>query len=190
MTRAFISVGSNVRPAENVREALCRLALQARITGISTVYQTAAEGRPEDPPYYNCVVEVATEMPPLELKRKVLRPIEEALGRERTADKYASRTIDLDLILYGEAVLAAAELTLPDPQILRRPFVALPLLELFPGATLPGSGLRMEEVAGKVSGEGMKALEDYSETLRKEIGYDGKCRESRAPGEGTPGRDR
>ncbi len=70
------------------------------------------------------------------------------------------------------------------------PFLAIPLLELFPGACLPGSGLRIEEVAGQMSGEGMKALDDYTEYLREEIGYDSKRRESRASGQGAAGRNR
>ena len=61
MARAFLSVGSNIDPAENVRRALELLCSHVRITGISTVYLTPAEDRPEQPSYYNCVVEVETQ---------------------------------------------------------------------------------------------------------------------------------
>ena len=64
------------------------------------VYRTEPLGRPEQPRYYNCVVEIETGIARVELKQTLLRPIEDALGRTHTADKFASRTIDLDLIVY------------------------------------------------------------------------------------------
>ncbi len=190
MARAFVTVGSNIHPAKNVREAIRLLALQIRIGGISTVYQTEAEDRPEQPPYYNCVVEIGTEIPPMELKYGVLRKIEEALGRKRGADKYASRTIDLDLIVYDDLVMETEELKLPDPQVLRRPFVAIPLVELAPGLILPGLGLRIEEVAKGLTSARMMPLEEYTEFLRKEIDDGNKHREDRTPGPGASGRNR
>jgi 2-amino-4-hydroxy-6-hydroxymethyldihydropteridine diphosphokinase len=101
MTRAFIGIGSNIDPAENVRAAIRSLAQQTRLVGISMVYCTDALDRPEQPPYYNCVVAIETEVPPAEVKHGILHPIENSLGRKRTADRYAPRTIDLDLIVYG-----------------------------------------------------------------------------------------
>lgn len=169
MARAFVSIGSNINPAENVRKAIHRLALQVRVLGISTVYLTEAEGRPEQPPYFNCVVEIETEAPPVELKHQVLRRIEEDLGRERSEDRYAPRPIDLDLIVYDDLVMETDDLTLPDPQILHRPFLAILLRELAPGLTLPGLNRRMEEVAAALPQGSMKPLESYTERLRRAI---------------------
>jgi 2-amino-4-hydroxy-6-hydroxymethyldihydropteridine diphosphokinase len=169
MARAFLSVGSNIDPADNIKKALVLLCRHTDIRGISTVYLNPAEDRPEQAPYYNCVVEVATEIPPAEFKYSVLRKIEETMERKRTADKSAARTIDLDLILYDEMIVHSGGLTLPDPQIFRRAFVASPLLELSPELRLPGTGKSVAEVAASLRENTMTPLREYTELLRKEI---------------------
>jgi 2-amino-4-hydroxy-6-hydroxymethyldihydropteridine diphosphokinase len=169
MVRAFIGVGSNIEPAENVRKALRLLASQVRIVDISNVYSTETEGRPEQPSYFNCVVEIETGLPPIELKQKVLRKVESELGRKRTKDKSAPRTIDLDLILYDDLVQNADDLILPDPQISTRPFLAIPLLELEPDLILPGINLPIKKVAAQLKPARMKPLKSYTGLLKKEI---------------------
>ncbi len=168
MARAFVALGSNIDPERNVPAALQRLAQAARVLGISMVYRTPAEGRPEQPAYYNCVAEVETAAAPLEF-RLTLRQIEAALGRRRTADKYAARTIDLDLILYDELVFESDELTLPDPLIARRAFLACGILELAPELRLPGSGRPIAEIAASIAGTEMEPLEDFTARLRRQI---------------------
>lgn len=170
MSRAFIGVGSNVRPVENVRKALELLIRQVRIREVSTVYLTEALGRPEQPPYYNCVVEIETELPPLVLKQSVLRRVEEELGRSRGRDEFAPRAIDLDLILYDDVVMQTSELVLPDPDIPDRPFLAIPLHELIPDLILPGSGERIEDVVRRLPRAKMKALAEYTAVLRRVVG--------------------
>lgn len=167
MARVFIGIGSNIEPEKNVRAAICGMAQQTRVTGISTVYCTDALDHPEQPQYFNCVAEIETEALPAEVKHGILRPIENSLGRKRSEDKYASRTIDLDLILYGDLVMATEDIKLPDPEILERPFLAIPLFELAPGLVLAGCNLRISEVAARVPHEGMRPLEDYTLLLRK-----------------------
>lgn len=169
MVRAFIGVGSNINPAENVRNAIRLLSKEEHILGISTVYQTQPEEGLEQPSYYNCVVEIETKTSPEELKYKVLRKIEKDLGRKRSRNKYASRAIDLDLILYDDLVLNTDDFTLPDPHIASRPYLAIPLYELNPELVLPGSDLRIKELASSLSSEGMQPLYNYSELLKKEI---------------------
>jgi 2-amino-4-hydroxy-6-hydroxymethyldihydropteridine diphosphokinase len=169
MARAFIGIGSNIEPAENMHAAIRSLARQTRLTGISTVYLTQALGRPDQPPYYNCVVEIETEAPPAEIKYGLLRNIENDLGRLRTQDKYAARTIDLDLIVYGDLALDADGIKLPDPEILERPFLAIPLFELAPDLVLAGHGSHISEVAAGLPQEGMQPLKDYTGSLRKEL---------------------
>jgi dihydroneopterin aldolase/2-amino-4-hydroxy-6-hydroxymethyldihydropteridine diphosphokinase len=169
MARAFIGIGSNIEPAENVRAAIRSLARQTCLVGISMVYLSDALGRPDQPPYYNCVVEIETEAPPAEIKYGLLRDIENKLGRKRTEDKYAPRTIDLDLIVYGDLTLDAEGIKLPDPEILERPFLAIPLFELAPDMVLAGSGLRISEIAAKLPQDGMKPLKVYARLLREEM---------------------
>ncbi len=169
MARAFVSVGSNIDPERNVRSALRLLGEQVAIRAVSTVYLTEPIGPAGQPPYYNCVADVETALAPLDLKQIVLRGIETAQGRDRTGDKYAPRTIDLDLILYDEVVMATDELVLPDPDILQRPFLAIALRELAPGLVLPGSGKAISDAAPPLPHEMMKPLESYTELIRKEI---------------------
>lgn len=169
MARAFIGIGSNIEPAENVRAAIRALARQTHLVGVSMVYLTGALGRPEQPPYYNCVAEIETELPPAEIKFGVLRDIESKLGRQRTVDKYAARTIDLDLIVYDDLVLDAEGIRLPDPDIPERPFLAIPLAELAPDMVLAGYGLRVGEIAARLPQDGMKPLQDYARLLREEL---------------------
>lgn len=169
MARAFIAIGSNIDPGANVRAAIRALALQVKIAAVSTVYLTPAEGRPDQPAFYNCIVEIETDIAPLEIKHQVLRPIEAALGRKRESDKYAPRTIDLDLILYGEAVLNTNELVLPDPAILQRSFLAIPLAELAPDLIIPGIGKRASDIAAAFHNSGIHPLASYTSSLREEI---------------------
>ncbi len=169
MARIFVSVGSNIEPGENVRKAVHLLSRRARIVGISTVYLTEPECRPDQPPYYNCMAEIETSLPPAELKHTVLRQIEDELGRKRGRDKYAPRTIDLDLTVYGDLLLKTEDLTIPDPEIMRRPFLAVPLSELAPELKLPGSCLVMRDAAAALPRDKMKPLTAYTDMLRREI---------------------
>ncbi len=168
MARAFVSVGSNIEPEKNVRSALQRLGEQVSIRAVSTVYLTKPIGPAGQPPYYNCVADVETDLTPLGLKQKVLRGIETALGRSRTGDKYAPRTIDLDLILYDEVAMTTDELVLPDPDILQRPFLVAAMRELADGLVLPGSGKSINDAVAPMPHE-MKPLEQYTKLIRKEI---------------------
>lgn len=169
MMRSFVSVGSNIDPGENIKKALSKLSARVAVKGISTVYSTEPIGPPGQGEFYNCVVEIDSPMPPEDLKYRVLRPIEHELGRERNGDRYAARTIDLDLILCGERVVDSGSMRLPDPQILVRPFIAIPLRELSPGLVLPGMKESIDDVAGRLSAAGMKPLESYTARLRSEI---------------------
>ena len=142
MSRVFIEVGSNIEPEKNVRNALKLLSRQFPVVRISTFYRTPAEGRPEQPPFVNGVVEIETDVPPADLK-KCLLLTEGMLGRIRTGDKFASRTIDLDIVTDED---------------MRRPFVAIPLHELAPDL-VPETAEAAE----------MEPLPEFTEELRKEV---------------------
>jgi 2-amino-4-hydroxy-6-hydroxymethyldihydropteridine diphosphokinase len=172
MARAFIGIGSNVDPEKNVRAAVRSLAQQTRLAAMSMVYLTNALGHPEQPDFYNCVVEIETDIPPRQVKHVLLRPIENALGRNRTEDKFAPRTIDLDLIVYGDIAINTADMRLPDPEIMERPFLAIPLFEVAPELSLPGFNLRIHDIAARLPQSGMLPLEEYSSLLRREMGLD------------------
>ena len=169
MSQAFVSVGSNIEPEENVSRAIKLLARQVSITGLSTVYITEPVGRPEQAPYYNCVVEIDTPLAPLELKNTVLRRIEGELGRVRGEDKFAPRAIDLDLILYGDVVMKTGDLVLPDPEIRNRPFLAGPLFELAPNLIMPDSKEPVSVIASHMRDSGMTPLLAYTNRLLREL---------------------
>lgn len=166
MTTAFISMGSNIAPEKNIVEALKLLSSHVKILKVSTVYLTEPLQGKSQPKYYNCVVKIETETEPRNLKVDVLKPIERKLGRERTEDKYASRTIDLDLIAYGDLRLNTKELVIPDPEIQKRAFLAVPLCEIEPGLQLPGWDKSIEEIADSFRDPGMIPLIDFTTTLR------------------------
>lgn len=172
MSRAFIAAGSNIDPEKNIRSAVRLLGNHARVVDSSTFYRTEPLGRPDRPFYLNGVIEIETDMPPEKLKRDVLRRIERHLGRVRTPDRYAPRTIDLDLIAYDDIVMHTPELVLPHPDIAARPFVAVPLAELAPDLIFPGSTTSIRDIAASFSRAGMMPLDGFSQELRREISHD------------------
>ena len=164
--RIFVSLGSNIAPEENLRRGVKLLGEVVEVQRISTVYRSAAWGRPEQEPFMNAIAEISTPLPPVELRGK-LREIEARLGRERTADKFAPRTLDIDLILYGERQESEAESCLPDPEIAERPFLVVPLAELAPDLRLPGRTETVAEMATWLTDAGLTALAEYTAELRK-----------------------
>ncbi|MHB9134518.1 MAG: 2-amino-4-hydroxy-6-hydroxymethyldihydropteridine diphosphokinase [Armatimonadota bacterium] len=172
MPHAYIAIGSNIHPEDNVHRALLLLARRVRITGISTFYRTAPLGNPGQQAFYNGVVAVETDIPPEALKYQVLRKIEEESGRRRTADKYAPRTIDLDLLLYDDLLLNTETLILPDPDIAARPFLAIPLCELDPARVLPGAGKTLREIAAALPDQEMEPLTAFTAALREDIRHE------------------
>jgi len=161
---AFVGMGTNQEPEENLEKAL-RLLSKEGLFALSTIYRTEPLGRHEQPMFLNCVAGLRTERPPLGLKA-ALKNIEAALGRVRTDDRYAPRPIDLDLLSYGDARLEREGLVLPDPEIETRPFIAIPLYELAPQALTP-SGRPLEEVVKGLPAVHMEPLPALTGRLRK-----------------------
>ncbi len=131
-TEAYIAAGSNISPRENIKRALRILEQHVTISAISNFYRNEPLDRPEQNDFINGVIRILTAYQPRYLKFNVLREIESQLGRVRTDDKDAARTIDLDLILYDKVTINEEDLILPDPAIAIYPFVAVPLEELAP----------------------------------------------------------
>ncbi len=144
--RAFIAIGSNIEPERYLPLAVHQLADLGVILACSEVYQNPAIASEPQPDYLNAAVLIKTSLEPLEI-RTHLRQIESNLDRVRTEEKYAPRTIDLDLCLYGDLQWEDADLTLPDPDVLTRPFLALTLSELAPDFIYPGTDLTLESLA-------------------------------------------
>ena len=166
---AFVAVGSNIAPREHIPKALDLLRTYVRVTSASTFYSTPSLGRPELPEYRNGVLKIETCHKPFTLKFDVMRPIEDKLGRVRSGDRYAPRTIDLDVILYGEQVVDEEGLLIPDPGIWERPFVAVPLLELAPELVIPGTGEPLAELDScKRRGE-LRADEVLTQTMKERL---------------------
>ena len=134
---AAIALGSNLpssfgSPADNLREALSRLAALGNITAISTFHATDPVGYLDQPRFLNAAALLDTSLPPLDLLHSLLA-IERAMGRDRsTAPPKGPRIIDLDLLLYSDLIVQTPELTLPHPALHERRFVLAPLAEIAP----------------------------------------------------------
>lgn len=145
---AFISLGSNLAPEWHLPLAVRRVVGLGHIVAVSRVYQNPAVGRAAQPDYLNASVLVRTELPPLAI-RETLRRIEADLGRVRGTDKFAPRTIDMDLCLYGRLVMQG-ELVLPAPEIEQRAYLAVTLAECAPEFVHPITGERLGVLAGRL----------------------------------------
>ena len=155
---AYIGIGANLGDARaNVKDALARLAALpgARLLKASSLYRTAPIGSSGDD-YINAVACLDTQLPAPELLA-ALQAIEQAHGRERPY-RNAPRTLDLDLLLYGEQVIATPALTVPHPRMLERAFVLMPLLEIAPDAAVPGRG-PVRAFAPAVAGQAIVRLD-------------------------------
>jgi 2-amino-4-hydroxy-6-hydroxymethyldihydropteridine diphosphokinase len=144
VTLAYIGLGSNLGD----REALIRRAAELiGATRLSTIRETEPWGLESQPMFLNAVAEIETALTPRRLLDHLL-DIERRLGRERIGPRWGPRTIDLDLLLYGEETVAEPGLIVPHPRLGDRLFVLEPLAELIPTQKIPGSGTVSEALAG------------------------------------------
>ena len=137
--KAVIALGSNLGNRElYIDSAVAELAKVIEITHLSTNHETDPVGGPEQPKYLNAIAIAETELDPRELLIIMLE-IENRLGRKREVH-WGPRTIDLDLIVFGDEVIDSEVLILPHPRAHERKFVLEPWLEIDPGAYIPGIG--------------------------------------------------
>lgn len=136
---AYVALGANLGDrAKTLESAIAQLRGTEGILVLkySTLHETAAVGGPMgSPPFLNAVVEIQTSLSP-DTVLETLLSVEKNLGRVRR-DKWEPRTIDLDLILYGDAVINTPHLTIPHPLMHQRRFVLAPLAEIAPEAIHP-----------------------------------------------------
>jgi 2-amino-4-hydroxy-6-hydroxymethyldihydropteridine diphosphokinase len=155
MPTAYVALGSNLENrAHTLATATERLAGLGRIAARSSLYETEPVGYHEQPAFLNSVVALETELEPIELLHALLA-IEREQGRDRSHGVVnGPRTLDLDLLLMGDAIVAGEELTLPHPALTGRRFVLAPLAEIAPHLRHPQRGQTMEELLALLPDEG------------------------------------
>ena len=144
MTLAYVGLGSNLGD----REATVRRA--AELVGadrLSAIRETEPWGDTDQPPFLNAVAAVETGLEPVPFLER-LQAVERDLGRVRTGRRYGPRTIDLDLLLYGDERISEPGLEVPHPRLHERLFVLEPLAALVPARKIPGNGTVSEALAG------------------------------------------
>jgi 2-amino-4-hydroxy-6-hydroxymethyldihydropteridine diphosphokinase len=140
-TTAFVGIGSNLGDREaHLARAIELLSAEdaIEVSGVSQIRETEPVGPVEQGPFLNAAVQVATDLAPRELLDCLL-DIEQRMGRVRR-ERYGPRTIDLDLLLYGDEVVDEPGLTVPHPRLPERRFALEPLADLDPSLTIPGAG--------------------------------------------------
>lgn len=150
---AYIALGSNLdQPAAQVKRGFAELHALARtrLTRRSPLYRTKPVGYADQPDFVNAIAEIETCLSPDELLDASLE-IERKHGRNRTF-KNAPRTLDLDILLYGNMVSAEPRLTLPHPRMHERAFVLVPLAEIAPDCMIPGRG-RVADLVKSIGAE-------------------------------------
>ncbi|HEX5756933.1 MAG TPA: 2-amino-4-hydroxy-6-hydroxymethyldihydropteridine diphosphokinase [Arenimonas sp.] len=158
--RAYIGLGGNegdvvsaLTAALQALDALPQSSLLAR----SRFYRTPAWGQVAQPDFINAVAELQTTLPPRALLDALL-DIERGLGRTRSSgNRWGPRTVDLDLLLYGDSTIDVPGLVVPHPHLHQRAFVLKPLLEVAPALSIPGHGSAAALLAG-IDASGIEAL--------------------------------
>ncbi|BBL70409.1 2-amino-4-hydroxy-6-hydroxymethyldihydropteridine diphosphokinase [Methylogaea oryzae] len=140
---AYIGLGSNLQdPVGQIRRARAAIAQTEGIAELafSGLYRNPPMGPADQPDYVNAVMAVSTTLEPHALLH-ALQAIENSQGRVRLGERWGPRTLDLDILLYGQQQIATADLTVPHVGAAERAFVLLPLLEIAPELNIPGKGL-------------------------------------------------
>lgn len=142
VTIAYLGLGSNLSsPVVQLKSA--RLAI-ADISGVdelafSSLYHSSPMGPQDQPDFVNAVMCISTGLPVLDLLSK-LQEIENAHGRQRTGPRWGARTLDIDILMYGDQCINLPGLTVPHPGIVERSFVLYPWHEIAPELSIPGKG--------------------------------------------------
>jgi 2-amino-4-hydroxy-6-hydroxymethyldihydropteridine diphosphokinase len=149
--RAYLLLGSNIDKERNLARAVSLLDRWGRLCAVSAAYETSPVGRPDQPSFLNAAVLLQTSLEGDSFKRKVAAGIERSLGRRRDpADPNAPRTIDIDIALWDDLVGEIAGRAVPDPEILTRVHIAVPLAEIAPTLCHPRSGEPLASIAARL----------------------------------------
>ena len=131
LNQACLLLGSNINPQANLPRAITLLRQCVEVTAVSLTWETPAIGA-AGPNFWNVAVLVHTHLDPEQLKAEVIRPLEARLGRQRSSDKFAPRTIDIDLVAWDCQVT--------DPNVWRYAYAAVPVAEILPCDTRSALG--------------------------------------------------
>ena len=137
MKRVYLSLGSNLGDrVASIRKAIERLGGSGiEVRRLSALYKTEPVDLRDQPWFVNCAAEADTDLMPLQMLKK-LKAIERALGRRAGIPK-GPRTMDIDILLYGDTIMQSTQLTIPHPRLAQRRFVLVPLREIAPGVRHP-----------------------------------------------------
>ncbi len=142
LVTAYIGLGSNLAdPALQIKSARTAITQIAgvRELAFSSLYHSPPMGPQDQPDYVNAVMCVATDLRPIDLLR-CLQRIENEQGRVRKAERWGARTLDLDVLIYGDRIIELPDLIVPHPGLAERAFVLYPLHEIAPQLRVPGKG--------------------------------------------------
>ncbi len=146
---AYLLLGSNMEPERNLRDSVRLLSRFGQVRAISSVWESPPAGFAFQPRYLNAAVMLETGLSAEELKETAIASIETALGRVRTSNKNAPRTIDIDIMLFNRDVMEVGHRHIPDPEARERPFAAIPLAEIAPGYVHPETGETLRDIASR-----------------------------------------
>jgi 2-amino-4-hydroxy-6-hydroxymethyldihydropteridine diphosphokinase len=169
MPTAYIALGANLpspagEPETTLAAAVARLAGLGRVVACSGLYSTAPVGMAEQPRFLNAAVALETNLAPRALLEGLLE-IEREFGRDRTAGiENGPRTLDLDILLYGDLVLGEHGLAVPHPRMAERAFVLAPLNDIAAGVRDPRRQVTVGELFQRVRGE------DASKDVNRDVG--------------------
>ncbi len=165
---AYLSLGSNIEPERNLPTAVDWLGRWGCVQAVSTVWESAPLGFADQPNFLNAAVLLETGLSAQALRQEAIASIETALGRVRTSNKNAPRTIDIDIMLFNHEVLQVGQRRIPSPEVLERPFVAIPLAEIAPDYVHPETGQSLRQIAGRFDPKaaGLRRRDDVTLTTR------------------------
>ncbi len=157
---SYLGLGANIGDRrKNLETALELLSEKLQIVRVSSLYDTAPVGEIDQPRFLNMVCEVYTILTPAELL-ELAKSIEMKLGRKRSR-RNAPRTIDIDILFYGDRIIETPEVVIPHPRLTKRAFVLVPMAEIAPGFVHPVNGKTIEELMRVVGGkEGVIKVEE------------------------------
>lgn len=161
MERAYIGLGSNLaEPRQQLRGAIDALAdiAHSKLAAVSSLYVSDPLGPSDQPRYNNAVAALDTALPPLELL-DALQAIEQAHGRERKAERWGPRTLDLDILLYGDRLIDEPRLKIPHYHLHARAFVLYPLSDIAPQDLRLPDGRTLSELLAACPFSGIERLD-------------------------------
>jgi 2-amino-4-hydroxy-6-hydroxymethyldihydropteridine diphosphokinase len=149
MSVAYVALGGNLGDRlATIESAIRAVAENGDVTAISSIYETDPVGFEDQPAFLNAVIELETQRTPEELL-DALQSIEQQHGRQRTFPN-APRTLDLDLLLYGNEQRSSSQLTLPHPRLHERAFVLVPLAEIAPDMLVTGHAASVAALLSRI----------------------------------------